>query len=130
MKDKIKALKERYIGAKTDKERDAIREEMRILCDEDANTVAETMVEMARKTADRAEELIVRERLKEITPIISMAYISKTYFHKTRAWLNHRINGAVVNGKTAKFTPDEIDTLNYAIQDISRKLSTIHVPIT
>jgi hypothetical protein len=128
MKDKIKALKEKYVEAKTDKEHDVIREEMRILCDEDANTVAETMVEMARETADRAEELIVRERLKEITPIISMAYISKTYFHKTRAWFNHRINGAVVNGKTAKFTPDEINTLNYAIQDISRKLSTIHVP--
>jgi hypothetical protein len=30
MKDKIKALKEKYIGAKTDKERNAIREERRI----------------------------------------------------------------------------------------------------
>jgi hypothetical protein len=128
MKDLLEALKEKYNEAKTDTDFDAIRNEMRILCDRDANAFAETMVEMAQETARQAKEWVVKERIREITPIVSMAYISKTYFHKTRSWLSQRINGAIVNGKPVMFTPDEIDILNYAIQDISRKLASIHVP--
>jgi hypothetical protein len=34
------------------------------------------------------------------------------------------VNGSIVNGKPAKFTPAEIDTLNYALQDISKKIGS------
>jgi len=58
MKDKIDVLKERFVAATNDKEREAIREEIRQLCDEDALAVAEAAVESIRETNAR----IVRER--------------------------------------------------------------------
>jgi hypothetical protein len=69
-------------------------------------------------------ELEVKVQLVKISEIVAMSYISKNYFHKTRQWLYKKINGSPVNGKPAKFTEKELDTLNYAIQDISKKLGS------
>lgn len=41
---------------------------------------------------------------------------------KSRQWLYQRINGLVVNGKTAKFTPEKLDTQNLALHDMENKL--------
>ncbi|MDR2885620.1 MAG: DUF5053 domain-containing protein [Rikenellaceae bacterium] len=128
MKNEILKLREQRHAASTDNARVGIDRKIMALSVKEPDAFAIAMVELAGETAAHAEELIVRDRIKEIIPIVSMAYIAKTYFNKTRAWLNQRINGSSVNGKPARFTPDEIDTLNYAIQDISRKLSSIHVP--
>ena len=35
--------------------------------------------------------------------------------------LYQRLNGNLVNGKPARFTPDELQTFNNALQDISKK---------
>jgi hypothetical protein len=53
MKDKIDILKERFVAATNDKEREAIREEIRKLCDEDALAVAESAVESICETNAR-----------------------------------------------------------------------------
>jgi hypothetical protein len=50
MKHKINALKERYILANTEAEHDAIREEIRKLCDEDAGAVADAALESVKET--------------------------------------------------------------------------------
>lgn len=70
------------------------------------------------------EETKVKMQLMEITEIVSLSYIAKNYFHKTRTWLYQKINGNKVNGKEASFTKEEINILNHAIQDISRKLGS------
>lgn len=56
-----------------------------------------------------------------------MSYIAKNYFNKTKSWLSQRINGNDVNGKPARFTPEEIDTLNKAFSDLSQKLGAFRV---
>jgi len=63
--------------------------------------------------------LIEKVNLEEVSNIISIAYISKKYFGKTRHWLYQRLNGSIVNGKPARFTPDEKNRLKEALQDIS-----------
>ena len=65
------------------------------------------------------------ERLGEITDMMSMAYIAKTYFKKSRSWLAHKLNGNVVNGKPSQFTEDEIKTLRFALNDMASKLSVM-----
>jgi hypothetical protein len=70
------------------------------------------------------DELEIKMQLIEISEIVSMSYIAKNYFQKTRQWLYKKINGSQVNGKPAKFTDSELETLNYAIQDISKKLGS------
>lgn len=129
MKEKIEILRNRYREATTKKELEAIEREMEALSLEDNDAFSTAMVELAKETADDAEELILREQLKEIVPIVSLAYIAKTYFNKTRQWLYQRLNGSNVNGKPAKFTPQEIETLNRALKEIGHKLSSIHVSL-
>lgn len=127
MKAQLEELRDRFIDAKTDAERDAVREEISRLCDADASGVATAALDMIRETNAEAEVFVLREQLKDIMPVVSMAYIAKTYFNKTRQWLYQRINGALVNGKPARFTPEEIETLNNALKDIGRRLSSVNV---
>lgn len=127
MKEKINDLKKRFGEATTKAEIDAISKEMDALASCDNDAFSQAMVELAGETADRAEELVLREQLKDILPVLSLAYIAKTYFKKSRSWLHQRINGWEVNGKPAKFTPEEVEVLNHALQDISRLLASKRV---
>ncbi len=119
MKEKINALRERYFRAKSDDELDAIRDELRRLSDMDAAAVAEAALESIQGT--NAE--LLREKLNDVLPIVSVSYLSKTYFHKSPQWFYQRLNGNSVNGKPARFTGDELKVLRGALLDISGKLS-------
>ncbi|MGC4130534.1 MAG: DUF5053 domain-containing protein [Bergeyella sp.] len=72
-------------------------------------------------------DLNLKIKLTEASEIVSVSYIAKKYFNKTRSWLHQRINGNFVNGKSAKFTDEELKTLNYAFKDISEKLGSIRI---
>jgi hypothetical protein len=72
-------------------------------------------------------EIEIKIQLIEISKIVSLSYIANNYFKKTRQWLYQKINGSPVNGKPARFTPDEIDTFNYALRDISRKIGSLTI---
>jgi len=77
------------------------------------------------KEMDRfIEEAKIKMQLFEVSEIVSLSYIAKRYFNKTRNWLYQKINGSAVNGKPARFTEEEINTLNFALQDISKKISS------
>lgn len=126
MKEELEKLKNAYCDAKTDKEFDAISDQMTQLADKDHEKFSVAMIEMAKDTAERATNLAIRERLKDTLPALSMAYIAKTYFKRTSQWLYQRINGNEVNGKPAQFTSDELHTLEMALKDISHKISSVN----
>lgn len=127
MKARLEKLQERFINAKTDAERDGISAEISGLCDANASGVAAAALDMIRETNAEATEIVLRKQLEDILPAVSLAYVAKTYFNKTRQWLYQRINGSLVNGKPARFTPEEIETLNNALKDIGNRLSSINV---
>ena len=85
--------------------------------------VKEEMAERDRSFNDikLQTELILN---KEIIPF---SYIAKNYFKRSKSWLYQRLNGNNINGKPVKFTENEIETFNFAIQDISRKLGAISI---
>ncbi len=126
-KRKMDDLKHRFINAETEEEREAIGKEIAAAVDEDAESVAQIALTQIKETNERAQELLIRNRLKEVLPAISLAYIAKNYFNKSRSWLNQRINGNTVNGMPAKFSKEELQTLNFALKDLSVKLSEISV---
>ena len=126
-KEQMDDLKHRFINAKTETEREAIGKEIAAAVDKDAESVAKIALTQIKETNERAQELLIRNRLKEVLPAISLAYIAKTYFNKSRSWLNQRINGNTVNGMPAKFSKEELQTLNFALKDLSVKLSDISV---
>ena len=76
-----------------------------------------------RKALAEADEMIARHKMNGITEAVSLSYIAKTYFGKSRAWLMQKVNGNTVNGKKAAFTPDESPRMREALQDLSQKLS-------
>lgn len=100
--------------AKNDKERAIITE-----------FIESTLSESADKLKEEFELLQIKSKLLEVDEILPYSYIAKEYFNKSRGWLSQRVRGNKVNGKTAKFTSDEIKTLNFAIQDISKKFGSI-----
>ena len=124
---KMDDLKARYMAARTDAEREAVFDLIRTEMDKDAKGVAVATLAQIEETNERAREIIVRNQIKDILPVISLSFIAKEYFGKTKEWLYQRINGNLVNGKPAKFTEDEKHTLNFALKDIADKLMKISV---
>lgn len=74
---------------------------------------------------DIIEEKALKLQLQEISEIISLSWIAKKYFGKTKNWLYQRINGNIVNGKPCRFTPEEIEIFNHALKDISKKIGSL-----
>lgn len=71
----------------------------------------------------RMDEVIsLREQLGEVYDLIPVSYIARNYFGKSPAWLMQRLGNYKVRGKIYTLKDDEIDTLNFALQDISRKI--------
>lgn len=68
---------------------------------------------------------LLRDKMKEILPAISVSYIARKYFGKSSSWFYQRLNGNKVNGKEANFTPNELNTLSAALNDIGKKLSAM-----
>lgn len=122
---RIKELAERNRLAKTDEERAAVDSEMTALRNENEKAFTEALEGLITTTANEVQEQRMAERLGEITDMMSMAYIAKTYFKKSRSWLAHKLNGNVVNGKPSQFTEDEIKTLRFALNDMASKLSVM-----
>ena len=129
MKEKINQIKEAYCNAKTDEEYEEIGVQMQELCDQNPDSFAEAMCSSLKESVERAAKLAIKEKLKDITPAISLAYISKTYFNKSENWIYQRLNGNKINGKTATFTHDEIGTLKFALNDLSQRLGSISVSL-
>lgn len=126
-KEYMDDLRERYVNAATEEELNKVREDIHRICDDDAKAVAEIAVEQIRETNAECETILVRRQLETVLPFISLAYIAKTYFDKSRVWLYQRVNGLKVNGKPAEFTPEEKEQLTFALNDIGRKLSAISI---
>ncbi len=123
MLDEITALKLRYRAAKTEKDKEAIFNEITALASKDNDSFSEAVVESVKATNKDAQEYIVKEKLKDVLGIISASYIAKTYFKKTTAWFYQRLNNNIVNGKQATFTKEEIEVLRHALEDISCKIN-------
>ena len=78
---------------------------------------------IARREVLKAEK--IRSAMGDLGNAISFAYIAKHYFGKSQSWLTQRLNGSVVNGKTARFNKTELIQFQNAIHDLGRKLSAI-----
>jgi hypothetical protein len=85
------------------------------------------LTELSAQTEKLTQEAQICIQLLDVKEIVSLSYISKKYFNKTRSWLHQKINGNIKNGKPARFTNEEIKTFNFALQDISKKIGSITI---
>lgn len=98
---------------------------------ENKEEITEYAENLLRKETQRIDEAIENISLKvqigEDIRILPLAYIAENYFHKTRNWLYQKINGNQKNGKAAKFTKEEKELFQFALKDISEKISSIQI---
>ena len=89
---------------------------------EDKKAFAAAFQAGAKLSVTESQNLIkiveIRQKLDRVLDFASMSYIAKNYFGKTRQWLYQRVNGNIVNGKSADFTPDELNTLSIALSEL------------
>lgn len=78
-----------------------------------------------RKIIEEADEMIFRAKLGDLPDALSLSYIAKKYFGKSRGWLMQKVNGNRVNGKIAVFTDEERLVFRKALQDLSEKMSAV-----
>lgn len=98
--------------------------------EEDKKEIALFMDECIQETETgmtRLEELTIKMQLQEVSEIISLSWIAKKYFGKTKNWLYQRINGNTVNGKPCRFTSEEVETFNHALKDISQRIGSLSI---
>ena len=100
--------------------------------DEEKTTETARQFESVRAVIDGVkannEELAaqrIREKLGNVQEAISMSYVAKNYFGKTKTWLYQRLNGNKVNGKEARFSEAEARQLQEALHDLGQRLSSI-----
>ncbi len=131
-KDKFLKLKRAWIDAKgdpalrakIDRETDALFDSLTETQKKEIIKVTESEFrKMHSEIADINETLDVRDLLAEVLPMVSVANLSKKYFGKSASWFYQRMNGNIVHGKPAKFTPAEMDTLSRALDDLSERFS-------
>ena len=98
--------------------------------EEDKKVIADFVSERLQnivKELNVIEENAIKLQLQEVAEIVSLSYLAKKYFNKSRAWLYQRLNGNIVNGKPARFTNEELQTFNNALQDISKKIGSLNI---
>jgi predicted ribosome quality control (RQC) complex YloA/Tae2 family protein len=123
MLDEIKKLKHKYQTATNEVEVGAIKTEMKSLFNENPDVFTDSIVACIKESNQKADELLLRQKLEDVLPILSVSYLSKNYFKKTPQWFYQRLNGNSVNGKEAQFTPNELETLSNALKEIGEKLN-------
>lgn len=79
------------------------------------------------ESGKRIDNIAVKIQLAGLSEIVSLSYISRKYFGRSRYWLSQRINAHKINGKPAYFTEEEIATFNSALKDIGRKIGSFSV---
>lgn len=119
-----------FQSLKTEKEKTVFDEKLsRILVEMSQNereAFRKAFLHSAKHTISEAKEIKKEVELKmllsDVDNYLSLSQIAQDYFGKTRSWLYHRINGSIVNGKPAKFTPEEQEQLSNALLDISNRI--------
>ena len=82
--------------------------------------------ERMRSAISNAKNVISHVRLankmENMTDYLSISYISKRFFGKSRSWLHNRLKGNNNNGKPAVLTPLEEKQLKSALYTLSNEI--------
>lgn len=78
---------------------------------------------------DMVRYLDIQNQIKSVKEIIPISYIARNYFGKSAAWLQQRLYGYKVRGKVYTLNEKDINTLNLALQDISKKIGSLTIAL-
>lgn len=125
--ERFNQLKEEYLNAPNRAIAYEKLDELSEMVKQEPEKYGEAFFEIGQHKLTELKALNVKASLMEVSEFVSLSYIAKNYFKKSKEWLYQRINGNIVNGKPAQFTDEEIGTLNNALQDLSKRLGSVRV---
>lgn len=131
--DELKELQDLFKNMTPEKEEEykarflSIQE--RYTTPEDAEAIGDFILGNFKYMNQEIEELdrmiTIQEQLAKDKEIIPIAYIARTYFGKSTAWLQQRLYGYKVRGKVYKLSDKDLNTFNNALQDISKRIGSL-----
>lgn len=131
--DELKELRELFNNITPEKEEEyktrflSIQE--RYTSPEDAEAIGDFILDNFKYMNQEIEELnrmiTIQEQLAKDKEIIPIAYIARTYFGKSTAWLQQRLYGYKVRGKVYKLSDKDLNIFNNALQDISKRIGSL-----
>lgn len=133
---KFKADFQAFSNASSEEEKNRIIEERRrwrasltpeqkAEADAIARRSADEMLAAAKANLEELDARITRQRLDTLADGLSLAYIVQHYMGHTKEWLYQRMNGAIVNGKPARFKTSELEQLQQGIRDYGARLAAV-----
>lgn len=90
---------------------------------EDRKTFTDATKEGLDAVKSDLQDVKLALELGDIANALSLSYIAKVYFGKSKTWLYQRLNRNKVNGKPAQFTDEERKRFAEALQDLSRRIN-------
>lgn len=131
--DELKELRELFNNMTPEKEEEykarflSIQE--RYTSPDDAEAIGDFIMDNFKYMNQEIEELdrmiTIQEQLAKDKEIIPIAYIARTYFGKSTAWLQQRLYGYKVRGKVYKLSEKDLNIFNNALQDISKRIGSL-----
>ncbi|BDI76172.1 hypothetical protein PC1C4_28940 [Paraprevotella clara] len=86
------------------------------------------MSEETKKIAEKARKILEEDKsgamwagMLDLNDALNYSDMARTYFGKSANWLLQRLHGYEVNGKPARFKPEEYKILSDALRDIAAK---------
>ena len=133
----IKTIMSDYHNASESKKaeiRENLKKEFALLSENEKNEVQRIFLESRNEILHEGNEVLkelkLKNELKRVSEYVSMSYIAKTYFGKSRQWLNNRIKGNIVNGKPAMFSSNELNVFSSALNNISSEIKATALRIS
>ncbi|MDR1719814.1 MAG: DUF5053 domain-containing protein [Dysgonamonadaceae bacterium] len=126
----IEKLKKEFVLLNTEEERKLFDIKFRKLIasknESEKKAFADAFAASAKKQAAHTKEMInemtIRIKLEKVLGVVSMSYIAREYFHKSKGWFSQKLNGNIKNGKITFFTESELIALAKALEDISNTI--------
>jgi hypothetical protein len=113
-------------AAKKTEIKEKLKREFLSLSEEEKKEVQRIFLEsrdaVIREGKSAVEELKLKTELEHISEFVSMSYIAKKIFGKSRQWLNNRIKGNLVNGIPVTFTDKELNHFSSALNQLSEEI--------
>jgi hypothetical protein len=111
-----------------------VRQEFSTLSDSEKAQVQKMFLAGLDGKINEADALIrevsLKLELENVSGYVSMSYIAKRFFGKSRQWLNNRIKGNLVNGMPARFSKEELSSLSFALLKLSGEIRETALRIT
>ena len=122
-------LKRRWVESRGE-EREQVQKELDVFFDSldeaERRQVIEAVdddFEAIHQCKEEAKDLKLRSQMEQVLPFLSISALAKHYFGKSASWFYQRLNGNIVHGKPCRFTPEELEKVKLALNDIKDKLS-------